>query len=82
MSATSDAPPGSELQLLKAVMEVIVGIASKDFSKRAPLVGDGSTLDGIAAGLNMLADEMALQQAREAELQRSLIRAERLAAIG
>ncbi len=82
MSATSDAPPGSELQLIEAVMEVIVGIASKDFSKRAPLTGDGSMLDGIAAGLNMLAEEMALQQAREAELQASLIRAERLAAIG
>jgi signal transduction histidine kinase len=82
MSATPDAPPGGEVQLLDAVMEVIVGIASKDFSKRAPLAGDGSMLDGIAAGLNMLAEEMALQQAREAELQRSLLRAERLAAIG
>ncbi len=63
-------------------MEVIVGIASKDFSKRAPLAGDGSLFDGLAAGLNMLAEEMGVQQAREAELQRSLIRAERLAAIG
>ncbi len=63
-------------------MEVIVGIASKDFSKRAPLAGDGSLVDGIAAGLNMLAEEVGLQHAREQELQRGLIRAERLAAIG
>jgi signal transduction histidine kinase/CheY-like chemotaxis protein len=82
MSAPPDAPAGSELQLLEALMEVIVGIASKDFSKRAPLAGDGSLFDGLAAGLNMLAEEMGVQQAREAELQRSLIRAERLAAIG
>ena len=39
-------------------MEVIVGIASKDFSKRAPLAGDGSMFDGVAAGLNMLAEEV------------------------
>ena len=82
MSETPKAPPGGEHQLLEALMEVIVGIASKDFSKRAPLVGDGSMFDGLAAGLNMLAEEMAVQQVREAELQRGLIRAERLAAIG
>lgn len=75
-------PPGGEVQRLEALMEVIVGIASKDFSKRAPLAGDGSVLDGIATGLNMLAEEVGLQQAREAELQRGLVRAERLAAVG
>lgn len=72
----------SDLQQLEALLEVIVGIASKDFSKRAPLVGDGGLFDGVATGLNMLAEEVGLQQARETELQRSLIRAERLAAIG
>jgi signal transduction histidine kinase len=82
MSEKPKAPPGGELQQLEALMEVIVGIASKDFSKRAPVSGDGSLFDGLAAGLNMLAEEVGLQQAREAELQRSLIRAERLAAIG
>ena len=82
MSATPSPPPGGEMQLLESLMEVIVGIASKDFSKRVPLAGDGGVLDGISTGLNMLAEEMGLQHAREAELQRGLIRAERLAAVG
>ncbi len=82
MSTKSENAPLGEAQMLEAIMEVLVGIASKDFSKRASLTGDGSMLDGIAAGLNMLAEEVGLQYAREQELQRGLIRAERLAAIG
>jgi signal transduction histidine kinase/CheY-like chemotaxis protein len=82
MSEEFETAPRGEAQMLEAIMEVLVGIASKDFSKRASLTGDGSMLDGIAAGLNMLAEEVGLQYAREQELQRGLIRAERLAAIG
>lgn len=82
MSEKPETAPRGEAQIIEAIMEVLVGIASKDFSKRAPLAGDGSMLDGIASGLNMLAEEVGLQHSREQELQRGLIRAERLAAIG
>ena len=78
-SRTSD--PGDPARLAE-LMEVLVAIANKDFSRRAT-VGDGAhVLDGIAAGLNMLAEEAAKQQKLEQELRRRMAHAERLAAVG
>lgn len=67
---------------LGEIMDVLVAIASKDFSRRAT-VGDGShLLDGIAAGLNMLAEEADKQTRVEQEYRRRIAHAERLAAVG
>jgi two-component system NtrC family sensor kinase len=64
------------------MMEVVIAIASNDFTKRA-FVGDGeSLLDGLAAGMNMLAEEIGRQQARERAYHQQIVRTERLAAIG
>jgi signal transduction histidine kinase len=71
-----------ELVRLSELIDVVVGIASNDFSRRAQ-VGDGrALLDGLAAGLNMLAEEVGRQARREAEYRVRLVRAERLAAVG
>lgn len=73
---------GDELSRLAELIDVVVGIASNDFSRRAH-VGDGrALLDGLAAGLNMLAEEVGRQARREAEYRVRLVRAERLAAVG
>lgn len=73
---------GDELARLSELIDVVVGIASNDFSRRAQ-VGDGrALLDGLAAGLNMLAEEVGRQARREAEYRVHLVRAERLAAVG
>ncbi len=67
---------------LAEIMEVLVAIASKDFTRRAT-VGDGShLLDGIAAGLNMLAEEASKQNKLDHEYRRRIAHAERLAAVG
>ncbi len=67
---------------LTEIMDVLVAIASQDFSRRAT-VGDGShLLDGIAAGLNMLAEEAHKQTRVEQEHRRRIAHAERLAAVG
>jgi signal transduction histidine kinase/CheY-like chemotaxis protein len=63
-------------------MDVFVALAAGETPRRATIVGDGSTLDGIATGLNMMADEIAERRDREREYQRRLMQAERLAAVG
>ena len=67
---------------LAEIVDVVIAIASNDFSKRAA-VGDGRNLmDGLATGVNMLAEEVEIQQKRERAYQQQMIRTERLAAIG
>lgn len=63
-------------------MRVILAIARKDFDARARVDDGDDILDGIAAGLNMLADEAARQHRLEEEYRARLLRSERLAAIG
>lgn len=73
--------PGDHERLLE-IIDVVIGIAANDCSRRAR-VGDGhDLLDGLAAGVNMLAEEVDAQQAREREFQQRMRRTERLAAIG
>ncbi|HET6411210.1 MAG TPA: ATP-binding protein [Anaeromyxobacter sp.] len=67
---------------LAECMEIIIALAAGEAPTRAIIVGDGSILDGIGTGLNMMADEIAERRAKEQEYQRRLIEAERLAAIG
>jgi CheY-like chemotaxis protein len=67
---------------LSALVDLCAALASGDFSARAEVLGDGSVLDGIATGLNMMADELAARAVQEQEYQRRLLHAARLAAIG
>ncbi len=54
------------------IMDVIFGLAAQDFSPRAAIREDGTAIDGIAGGVNMLAEELlassAAVVARTAEL--------------
>ncbi len=67
---------------LEAIMDVILAIAANDFERRAPLGTGDDVLDGIAAGVNMLAEEVGRQRATEAQFRAGLLRSERLAAVG
>lgn len=83
----AERPTGAELSpadgaRLVEFMEVMVAIASGDHSARIAIAGDGSVLDGIATGVNMLADELAGRAERDLGYQRRLLHAERLAAVG
>ncbi|MFO0596659.1 MAG: ATP-binding protein [Myxococcaceae bacterium] len=67
---------------LGELVDVLVAIAAHDFGRRAG-IGDGShPLDGLAAGLNMLSEEIANRVAREREFQERLTHNERLMAVG
>ena len=49
----------TEAERLRDIIEVVIAIASNDFTRRA-FVGDGQhELDGLASGVNMLAEEVA-----------------------
>ena len=45
-------------QRLDEIMEVILAIASLDYSKKVPVSDKGNTFDAIASGLNVLAEEL------------------------
>jgi PAS domain S-box-containing protein len=45
-------------QRLDEIMEVIIAIASLDYSKRLPISDKGNTFDAIALGLNILGEEL------------------------
>ncbi|MCX4245156.1 response regulator [Paraliomyxa miuraensis] len=53
-------PPDEEApdQRLENLLEVVTSLADLDFSRRAKIYGDGSFLDGIAYGLNVLCEEL------------------------
>ncbi|MGE3706775.1 MAG: hypothetical protein AB7I13_16005, partial [Vicinamibacterales bacterium] len=73
--------PGDEARLAE-IVDVVVAIASNDFSRRATVREELDLLDGLATGINMLAEEIARQQAREQAARQQLLDAERLAALG
>jgi signal transduction histidine kinase len=67
---------------LQELIDVVVAIASFQFDRRAS-VGDGSDiLDGLAAGINMLAEEIGTRVTRDHLYQRQLAQNERLIAVG
>ncbi|GAB4515910.1 MAG: hypothetical protein Tsb0020_34560 [Haliangiales bacterium] len=43
---------------LENLLEVVAALAELDFSKQAQIYGDGSFLDGLAYGLNLLSEEL------------------------
>lgn len=82
MAADDRVPPRDDHTRLAEIMDVVVAIASNDFTRRAR-IGDGShLLDGLAAGVNMLSEEVEAQYERERDLHQRMVRSERLAAIG
>jgi anti-anti-sigma regulatory factor len=55
------------------LLGVMMTMAARDYAQRAP-VGDGNTLfDALAAGLNMLADELSAAQLEREQLQEQII---------
>lgn len=67
---------------LQELIDVVVAIASFQFDRRAD-VGDGShVLDGLAVGINMLAEEIGTRVTRDQLYQRQLAQNERLIAVG
>jgi signal transduction histidine kinase len=83
------APPDPRLD---KIMEVLLAFARKDFTQRAPVSDELDTVDAIATGLNMLAEELtgAIKSQRELEVayrglqqaQARLVHAGKLVAIG
>lgn len=58
------------------LLEVMMGVATLDYSRRAA-VGDGDSIfDAIASGLNMLVDELVAAQEAQARLQGEIIQAQ------
>lgn len=55
------------------LLDVMMRVASLDYSTRAPLRGDDSIFDVLAAGLNMLIDELVAEQAMRLRLQEEII---------
>ena len=69
---------------LDAIVETLTAFARHDFSPRAPVTGT-DTIDAIATGLNMLAEELHSTVASRAELEEAnarLVAASRMAAVG
>lgn len=67
---------------LAELLEVIVALAANELTRRA-YVGDGeAVLDGIATGINMLAEELDHQRRLEREHHQRAQRSERLAILG
>ncbi len=82
MSDDGPSSADTEHARLADLIEMVAAIASNDVGRRAH-VGDGShILDGLAAGLNMLAEEVAQRQSREQSYQQHAVRNERLIAVG
>ena len=82
MSDHTTATRASDDARLAEIVEVVVAIARNDFSTRAS-VGDGShLLDGLATGLNMLAEEVGKRHDLQAAYQQRMLQNERLLAVG
>jgi C4-dicarboxylate-specific signal transduction histidine kinase len=76
---------------LDEILDVLIAIAQRDFTRRAPVHGT-DTIDALATGLNMLAEELDGEVASRAELesayaalqqaQTKVVQSEKMAAIG
>jgi signal transduction histidine kinase len=67
---------------LNELMDVLIALARKDYSRRATVGSGDDVLDGIAVGLNMLAEEIEKQSENERELRRRAAHADRLVLLG
>lgn len=77
----SPAATGDEARLA-GMMDALLALAAGEPMKPIEVVGDGSVLDGIATGLNMVADEIAERLERDRQRDARLLEAERLAVAG
>src|SRR5581483_8843829 len=57
----------------EVLLDVMMGIAAGDYSRRAPVGESDSIFDALAAGLNMLTDELVAGQAAQLQLKEELI---------
>lgn len=83
---------GDQSARLEQLLEVMLAIARQEFDVKAPVKDDGSVIDAIAVGLNMLAEELRGEVASRQDLERAheelkqtqakLVHAGKLAAIG
>ncbi|MBY0492496.1 MAG: response regulator [Gemmatimonadaceae bacterium] len=82
--AVTDHPahPISHEDRLQELIDVVVAIASFQFDRRASVGREGDILDGLAVGINMLAEEIGTRVARDQLYQRQLAQNERLIAVG
>lgn len=71
-----------EFARLEEIMAVILSIAANEFNKRAFVGAEDTVLDGIATAINMLAEEVERQRAKELEYRAKLLQSARLAAVG
>jgi signal transduction histidine kinase len=69
-------------QRLNELMDELIALARKDYSRRATVGSGEDVLDGIAVGLNMLAEEIQKQSENERELRRRAAHADRLVLLG
>lgn len=53
-------------QQFEAILDVMIGMLALDFSQRAPMRGDDSTLDALAFGLNNIIDELSVSMVSRA----------------
>ncbi len=78
LAAAADEFQGQSQPLIDAV----IAMAALDFSHRTAITGHSATIDGIATGLNMLAEELRSRLEEERSLRARLLHKDRLAAVG
>jgi two-component system cell cycle sensor histidine kinase/response regulator CckA len=61
-------------QRLQEVADALFGLASLDFSKRPTLKGDGSVLDAVIGGVNMLSEELSAYLLQRTAIEQELER--------
>lgn len=58
------------------LLEVMMSVAALDYTRRAPVGNDDSVFDAVAAGLNILIDELVATQETQSRLQGEIIQAQ------
>lgn len=58
------------------LLDVMMRVASLDYSTRAPVRDDDTIFDALATGLNMLIDELMAEQEKRVRLQEEIIQAQ------
>lgn len=79
---TPSTPLSADEVRLAEMMEAMIALAAGERVRPVDVRGDGSVLDGIATGLNMVADEIAERLERDRVREARLLEAERLAVAG
>src|SRR5688572_458507 len=61
---------------LAEIIETLYSVAALDFTKRAPIAFDESALDGVAAAINMLSEEIGAHIEESARAEEALRRSD------